>query len=101
MSKQNTCAACGGGLKIEDINTIWWEGHAIDLCVACLCLGDETTKSLPVEEIEELLQARADPKAPRTGFEATVRSWIIKRYGPSVAIPRKGSHNGNAEKEEG
>ena len=80
MTEQTTtCAACRGSLD-EPINTIFWEGHMIELCQPCLTLGGNT-EQMTKEEIEELLDARANPSGPRSGFETHVREWIIDKYG--------------------
>lgn len=76
MVNKLSCAACGGLLTDRTAESVYWGDCFIDLCAACRVLGSDLVRRLPVDAINELRKARADPDAPTTGIEARVRAWI-------------------------
>ena len=77
-SADETCAACYGILE-QQINHLWFEGVEITLCNACMALGTEGfSESLSTEEIQQLVEARADPLSPISDIEKRVMTWIAR-----------------------
>ncbi len=79
MDGPSTCAACGGSIT-PPVNSVFWEGHEVHLCTACVVLGDANiAPKLSPEDIKTLADHRADPSAPHEDIETRVREWIRTR----------------------
>jgi len=74
---QGYCAACHGRI-VDDINTKVLGTMKVDLCAACMDLGDpDTPKGL--QRMLALVAERANPNAPIDETEARIEEWLDLR----------------------
>jgi hypothetical protein len=71
------CAACHGEI-VDDINTKVVGATTVELCAACMDLGDpDTPKGL--QRMLALVAERANPDAPIDETEARIEEWLELR----------------------
>ena len=71
------CAACHGEI-VDDIKTRNVGTMSVDLCAACMDLGDpDTPKDL--QRMLALVAERANPDAPIDETEARIEEWLELR----------------------